>query len=104
MEINVHVSEAIDKVRAVSVRRYYMLSTDGVVESDVAEIEREKIDFLKRNGCEIIINGVLDSLSYYLRLLPDTNEFVFNYAKIVEADEDTNFEHRVSWNEACKQI
>ena len=100
----VHVSEAIDKVRALSVRRYYMLSTAGVAEGDIEEIDFRKLKFLKQNGCEIIINGVLDSLSYYLRLLPDTNEFVFNYAQLVETDEDTNYEHRESWNLACQKI
>jgi DNA (cytosine-5)-methyltransferase 1 len=100
----VDVSEAIDKVRALSVRRYYMLSTSGADENESDKIEKRKEEFLKQNGCEIIINGVVDSLSYYLRLLPDTNEFIVNYTSILEADSDTAYEHRVAWNSCCERM
>ena len=46
-------------------------------------------------------NGVIDSLSYYLRLLPETTEFIFAYTSLLEIDEDVNYEHRVYWNECC---
>lgn len=100
----VHVNEAVDKVRALSVRRYYMLSTAGTLEGDEDRIEKLRDQFLAQNGCEIIINGVLDSLSYYLRLLPDTTDFIFNYAALIESDPDTGYEHRIAWNQVCEQI
>jgi DNA (cytosine-5)-methyltransferase 1 len=100
----VHVLEAIDKVRALSVRRYYMLSTEDIDEDEYSMIQTKKEEFLKQNGCEIIVNGVVDSLSYYLRLLPDTTEFIFNYATHIETDSDTTYEHRNAWNDCCKMI
>ncbi|MBL7964661.1 MAG: hypothetical protein JNM31_12560 [Flavobacteriales bacterium] len=99
-----HVSEAIEKVRALTVRRYYMLSTEDVEESEIDRIKERKDDFLKQNGCELILNGILASLSYYLRLLPDTTDFVMNYATLVETDQDTSYEHRISWNSCCQAI
>jgi len=99
-----HVSEAIDKVRALTVRRYYMLSTNDVEESERDRIKEKKDDFLKQNGCELILNGILASLSYYLRLLPDTTDFIMNYATLVETDPDTSYEHRISWNSCCQAI
>lgn len=97
----IHVSEAIDKVRAQAVRRYYILSNRDINPSEHQQIEKAKTDFLHQNGCEIIINGVIDSLSYYLRLLPDTTEFIFAYTRLLEVDEDVSYEHRVHWNECC---
>ena len=99
-----HVAEAIEKVRSLSVLRYYLLSTHGIAPNDEPDIEKKRDEFLKQNGCEIIVNGVFESLSYYLRLLPDTFEFVAAYADLVENDADTDYEHRISWNECCKSI
>jgi DNA (cytosine-5)-methyltransferase 1 len=96
-----HVSEAIEKVRAASVSRYYLLSTSGVNHADIQPIKDKQAEFLKHNGCEIIVNGVLESIGYYLRMLPNTTEFISNYASLVETDPDTDYEHRVFWNEVC---
>lgn len=98
------VSEAIDKVRAASVRRYYLLSTSGTATDDEDRITALKTEFLERNGCEIIVNGVVESIGYYLRLLSDTSSFLANYAELVEVDHDTAYEHRIAWNECCSEV
>ena len=101
---DIHVCEAIEKVRGASVARYYMLSTNGILDEDIEVINDRKREFLKQNGCEIIVNGIVDTIGYYLRLLPSTTEFLAHYADLVENDEDTGYEHRVSWNDICKGI
>ncbi|MCY4046113.1 MAG: hypothetical protein OXE99_13685 [Cellvibrionales bacterium] len=101
---DIHVCEAIEKVRGVSVSRYYMLSTNGAVEEDIEIINERKAEFLKQNGCEIIVNGIVETIGYYLRLLPSTTEFLANYANLVEVDSDTSYEHRIAWNEVCSKI
>lgn len=100
----IHVAEAIDKVRAESVTRYYLLSNQGIDPADADQIAKRAADFLKQNGCEIIVNGVFESLAYYLRLLPDTTDFLFRYATLLESDEDTGYEHRIRWNECCEAL
>ncbi len=100
----IHVAEAIDKVRAESVTRYYLLSNQGIDPADAAQIKQRAADFLKQNGCEIIVNGVFDSLAYYLRLLPDTTDFLSRYATLLESDEDTGYEHRIRWNNCCEAL
>ena len=101
---SIDVLEAIDKVRAKSVSRYYLLSTVGVDEDQAEEITTKSKDFEKQNGCEIIVNGVFETIRYYLRLLPDTTEFLNTYAEIMERDEDIDYEHRISWNKFCEEI
>lgn len=101
---NIHVCEAIDKVRGASVSRYYMLSTNGILQDDIQAISDRKASFLKQNGCEIIVNGIIETIGYYLRLLPNTTDFLFHYAELVESDDDTSYEQRIAWNEFCSQI
>ena len=101
----IHVAEAIEKVRAASVSRYYLLSTSGVVMGEeLTALDKRKREFLKQNGCEIIVNGVIETIAYYLRLLPNTTEFIANYASLVEADDDTDYNHRIAWNKLCSRI
>lgn len=100
----IDVAEAIEKVRAETVGRYYLLSTQGVVQSEFDQIMDAKSNFLKQNGCEIIVNGVVDTIGYYLRLLPNTTEFLSAYASLVENDDDTAYEHRIAWNTVCGGI
>ncbi|WP_298191117.1 hypothetical protein [Novosphingobium sp.] len=99
-----HVSEVMDKVRSESVRRYYILSDAGIEEGDATAIRSAISDFLRQNGCEIIVNGLTATLSYYLRLLPDTAQFLSNFAQLVEDDADLDYEHRIKWNECCKAL
>ena len=98
------VLEAIEKVRAESVSRYYLLSTVGIDDSQSGAISEKSEEFEKQNGCEIIVNGVFETIGYYLRLLPDTTEFLNYYTEILEKDEDVGYEHRIAWNECCTQI
>jgi DNA (cytosine-5)-methyltransferase 1 len=98
----IHVAEAIEKVRAQAVRRYYILSTLGISPTGEAAIDKRRKDFLVQNGYEIIIDGVLETLAYYLRLLPSTTVFLLAYAELLETDPDTNYEHRIAWNECCQ--
>lgn len=71
-----HITEAIQKVRAEAVERYFILSTAEPRKEDIPEINRLKEEFRKSNGCEIIVNGVYGTIKYYLRLLSTTNEFI----------------------------
>ena len=53
-------------------------------------------------GCQIIINGVFDSLKYYLRLLTDTDEFITYYTKNLQENTELNYEHKIAWNRIIK--
>ena len=100
----IHVLEAIDKVRAESVRRYYMLSDEGVDTDEAVEIEKEITNFRRQNGCEVITGGVLESMTSTLRFLSNTTDFLARYAELVETDPDTGYEHRIRWNECCDEL
>ena len=98
-----HVSEAIQKVQTESVERYFILSTVKPDPNEWEEVQGLIEDFLKSNGCEIIVNGVYETIKYYLRLLKSTNDFVNAYTELLAIDEDINYEHKVAWNAICAE-
>lgn len=98
------VSEAIEKVKAQPVERYLILSTVDPKAEDESLIQELKESFLKSNGCEIIVNGVYDTIKYYLRLLKSTNEFINYYTDLIDKDEDLNYEHKITWNSICSLL
>jgi DNA (cytosine-5)-methyltransferase 1 len=98
----VDVNEAIQKIKSKTVERYLILSTAGVESSEVIEIEAKLKEFKRTNGCEIIVNGVLESIKYYLRLIRSSTDFVLKYTMLVEKDSDLGYEHRVAWNKVCQ--
>jgi len=96
-----HVAEAIQKIKSASVQRYLILSTTGIESSDIDEISKLTNNFRQTNGCEIIVNGVLDTIKYYLRLIDSPSSFINRYTTIVESDPDLGYEHRLAWNAVC---
>lgn len=96
------IRAAIEKIKTASVERYFILSTAGIAAQDEEEIAELCRRFRSSNGCEIIVNGVLPTIGYYLRLLFSVNDFLERYIRLVEDDVDLGYEHRVRWNELCE--
>jgi DNA (cytosine-5)-methyltransferase 1 len=76
-----------------------LLSTGGVKADELPEISDMCQRFYRANGCEIIVNGIYETLTYYLRLLGSSDEFLANYVDLISADDDLDYEHRLAWNE-----
>ena len=96
------VAEAMQKIKSESVERYLILSTRPPLDSDIQKIEELKLKFLRSNGCEIIVNGVYETIKYYLRLLKSTNDFIVRYTDLLGQDPDLDYEHRTVWNAICE--
>lgn len=98
----IHFHEACEKVKTHTVQRYYILSTRGIDPVDAKTITGEKAAFFRANGCEVIVNGVYETLSCYLRLLPSTATFLATYTALLNDDEDVTYEHKTAWNRICE--
>ena len=75
------VEDAFEKFRAAPVVRYYLLTT---AEPNLIDQEgvQEAINLIfNQHGCEVIVNGIMPSLKYYLRLLPDLSAFIETYTQ-----------------------
>jgi DNA (cytosine-5)-methyltransferase 1 len=93
------VKDAFQKFVTSQVSRYYLLSTADVNEADKDAIRQEIERIRNVHGCQVIVNGVIKSLKYYLRLLSNTSEFIHNYVTLLENDAALKFEHKKRWNE-----
>ncbi|MCU0326363.1 MAG: hypothetical protein MUF45_14080 [Spirosomaceae bacterium] len=93
------VRVAIEKVMRFNPNRYYILSHKGIKREDSDTIA-ELIENIKiTHGCQIIINGIIPTLKYYLRLITNLTDFVSNYSKLIEIDKELKIIHKEKWNE-----
>jgi DNA (cytosine-5)-methyltransferase 1 len=92
------VSDVYSKFNHTQVDRYYILSTSGIKETEKEEIHEEILKIKKLHGCQLIVNGILQTLEYYLRLLKNTKDFINYYVELLEKDTSIKFEHKKRWN------
>ncbi|EAI5963343.1 DNA (cytosine-5-)-methyltransferase [Campylobacter jejuni] len=90
--------DAYSKIKPTSIQRYYILSTKIANDAAVKQINDKIKEIRKEHGCQVIVNGLMQSLKYYLRLLSNTDLFIERYAKNLQKHPEINSEHKVSWN------
>lgn len=94
---DVIIKDSGKKASKANVGRYYILTTYRNCtpgDDERAAIER----LLDKTGCQVIVNGVLPTIKYYLRLLDRPERFLVKYAEALETDGNIAFEHREAWN------
>ena len=63
------------------------------------KITKEIEMIAKDHGCQVIVNGIFDSLKYYLRLLENADQFLDKYADNLSKDMVIKAEQKRLWNE-----
>ncbi len=97
---NTIVNELKEKIAGAGIKTFYILSTEEkVVPHELVKITESILDIQQKYGCQIIVNGVATTLKYYLRLLTDTDRFVYEYASLIERDNEVPFSLKRKWNE-----
>jgi DNA (cytosine-5)-methyltransferase 1 len=92
------ITDAAKKIMNTAVDRYYILTTHANCEPD--DELYKKISAIKNTySCQLIANGVIPSLQYYLRLLSDPSAVFGKYVKLLETDKAIKHEHREVWNQ-----
>jgi DNA (cytosine-5)-methyltransferase 1 len=99
------VLDAHSKFQSTQVNRYYILSTAPQPEKEEWEKIHAEIQRIKNvHGCQLIVNGMMSSLKYYLRLLNNTSEFIDKYVTHLEIDKALKFEHKENWNKIISEL
>ena len=98
------VRDAYEKFKTTPVNRYYILSTAASDDGQMAAMDAEIIRIKNVHGCQVIINGIMHTLKYYLRLLSDPYEFIENYINLIEQDPALKFEHKERWNQLISNM
>lgn len=94
---------AIEKIHRFNPERYYILSNSGTNEQEKETIEDLIHNVQQNHGCQIIINGVLPTIKYYLRLIGNLEIFIENYSALVENDKELKIIHKRIWNQLIKE-
>ena len=87
------------KIYAWNPQRYYVLSDCPVDEREEEEIISIVNKVASEHGCQIIVNGLLLTIKYYLRLISNLQEFIRIYSSSVETDTELQPIHKKMWNE-----
>lgn len=98
------VERAKEKILPSTVLRYYILSTSEIKKSDKDKIDEVVNQVKNSHGCQIVVNGIIPSLKYYLRLLDNPSSFLVNYVSLLNTDETVKFEHKEMWNKIIAQL
>ena len=93
---------AKEKIIRFNPQRYYILSNKGIVEED--EVYKIIEDVKIKHGCQIIVNGVLDTLKYYMRLIDNLEQFYQLYSDLIYKDRELKTIHKQIWNELTKEL
>jgi DNA (cytosine-5)-methyltransferase 1 len=91
------IQDAARKIMDKSVDRYYILTTHQNCEPD-DELSKSISKIKAIYNCQLIANGLIPSLKYYLRLLSDPSLVFPKYVELLVEDKAIKHEHRVFWN------
>jgi len=103
------VRDVYEKIKDTPIERYYILTTaePNIKKGEENQVYRLVIDIRNNHGCEVVVNGLIPSLKYYLRLINNLKEFIARYSKNIKKEASIStvikIEHIEKWNEIIKQ-
>ncbi len=94
------------KLQGHVVDRYYILSTEEqyIAPEDRVEVMAAVEEVRNETGCEIIPNGLVRTLWYYLRLISDKDAFIESYTRLLKTDKDVREPQRALWAEILLEL
>ncbi len=104
------IEDTYQKFKDTPITRYYFLTTaEPNIESGEEDEVRARIaEIRKEHGCEIIVNGIIPSLKYYLRLLPNPVNFIERYTGNLQLEFSKTTEikkqHLAEWERIIKEL
>ena len=90
---------AYEKIARFNLVRYYILSYVGASKDDEENINKLILEIKRKHGCQFIVNGLLQTLRYYLRLISDSKIFFNNYIELVKKDNELKTIHKTKLKE-----
>ncbi len=89
---------AKEKILKSNLKRYYILTTHKncvAIDNDVLAQIR---NLYKDHGCQIIVNGVIPTIKYYLRMCTNPSVFINNYSKNISTQNTVTVEQLEIWS------
>jgi len=86
---------------AYAVNRYYILTTHATC-MPTPEMLLQLKEIARQTGCQIVVNGVLPTIQYYLRLLTEPSLVLPAYLDLLTDERAIAPEHITAWREILK--
>lgn len=100
IDISTHiVNRAIEKITTYKPRRYYILTTSQIDPDDYNEIVSKINDLRSEHGCQLIVNGLVPTLKYYLRLISNLDDFIHRFNELIMDDRELKVDHKERWSQ-----
>lgn len=93
-----------EKIERFHPERYLILSSLEIKKEDEIDIHMMINQTLNNSQCQIIVNGILPTIKYYLRLVSSLTQFIDHYSALVEKDHEIDFEHKRKWAEILQRM
>lgn len=102
------IGVAYRKFKNIAIDRYYVLTTGEPNFEDYDNVILEIEKYERVHSCQIIVNGVIPSLKYYLRLTSNPQNFIDEYTKWLEIEfqrsSGVKREHLQVWQEIRQNL
>ncbi|MDQ7046843.1 MAG: hypothetical protein Q9M39_04205 [Sulfurovum sp.] len=95
---------AKEKIIKYNPKRYYILSYIGIYKEDEKTIYTLIEEVKNEHGCQIIVNGVIETLKYYMRLIDNLEAFYALYSDLISTDNELKSIHKKIWNDLTKEL
>lgn len=90
------------KIMDKSISRYYILTTHQNCDPNLPA--KAIISNMKNvYNCQVIANGVIPTIRYYLRLMEDPSAVFSSYVQLLQEDKAIAHEHRTAWNSVVSE-
>lgn len=102
------IGVAYRKIKNTEIDRYYVLTTSEPNFDDHELIAQELEKYKKIHPCQIIVNGVIPSLKYYMRMISNPQDIIDEYTKWLEFEyqraSGVKREHLRFWQEIRRTL
>ncbi|MBD2297217.1 hypothetical protein [Nostoc sp. FACHB-190] len=98
------VYRAREKIVKYNPRRYYIFAAKDVKQSEQEEINKLITQISSEHGCQVILNGIIPTIKYYLRLIESISDFIEGYSQLIESDNELQKMHKEKWNEILGRL
>jgi len=103
--IDAHIlRRAKQKIIQYNPTRYYILSYCDIKEEDTSTIYEIIEDVKNKHGCQIIVNGIVPTLKYYMRLISNLELFYNSYSNLINIDTELKSIHKKKWKELTEEL
>ncbi|WP_414544080.1 DNA cytosine methyltransferase [Nostoc sp. CCY0012] len=98
------VYRAKNKITIHNPQRYYIFASKDVKQLEAEQINKLIKEISSEHGCQVILNGIIPTIKYYLRLIMSITDFVDLYSQLIESDNEIRKIHKEKWNEILGRL